>query len=30
MKVALDTNVLAYAEGASGVAMRDKALEPPL
>jgi predicted nucleic acid-binding protein len=27
MKVALDTNVLAYAEGANGVAMRDKALE---
>ena len=27
MKVALDTNVLAYAEGANGAAMRDKALE---
>jgi len=27
MKVALDTNVLAYAEGASGAAMRDRALE---
>jgi predicted nucleic acid-binding protein len=26
MKVALDTNVLAYAEGANGAAMRDKAL----
>ena len=27
MKVALDTNVLAYAEGAKGAAMRDRALE---
>jgi hypothetical protein len=27
MKIALDTNVLAYAEGANGTAMRDKALE---
>ena len=27
MKVALDTNVLAYAEGANGAAKRDKALE---
>jgi len=27
MKVALDTNVLAYAEGTNGTAMRDKALE---
>jgi predicted nucleic acid-binding protein len=27
MKVALDTNVLAYAEGTNGVEMRDKALE---
>src|SRR5436190_4833647 len=27
MKVALDTNVLAYAEGANGAAMRDKALD---
>jgi len=27
MKVALDTNVLAYAEGTNGAAMRDKALE---
>ena len=27
MKVALDTNVLAYAEGTNGEAMRDKALE---
>ena len=27
MKVALDTNVLAYAEGANGAAMRDKAVE---
>jgi predicted nucleic acid-binding protein len=27
MKVALDTNVLAYAEGANGAVMRDKALE---
>jgi predicted nucleic acid-binding protein len=27
MKVALDTNVLAYAEGANGAAMRGKALE---
>ena len=27
MKVALDTNVLAYAEGANGAAMRDRALE---
>jgi predicted nucleic acid-binding protein len=27
MKIALDTNVLAHAEGASGVAMRDKAVE---
>ena len=26
MKIALDTNVLAYAEGTNGVAMRDKAL----
>src|SRR5215467_4855581 len=26
MRVALDTNVLAYAEGTNGVAMRDKAL----
>lgn len=26
MKVALDTNVLAYAEGANGAAMRDRAL----
>lgn len=27
MKIALDTNVLAYAEGANGAAMRDRALE---
>ena len=27
MKVALDTNILAYAEGANGAAMRDRALE---
>jgi predicted nucleic acid-binding protein len=27
MKVALDTNVLAYAEGANGAAIRDRALE---
>ena len=27
MRVALDTNVLAYAEGANGVTMREKALE---
>ena len=27
MKVALDTNVLAYAEGTNGAAMRDKTLE---
>jgi predicted nucleic acid-binding protein len=27
MRIALDTNVLAYAEGASGAVMRDKALE---
>lgn len=27
MKVALDTNVLAYAEGTNGAAMRDKALK---
>lgn len=27
MKIALDTNVLAYAEGADGAAMRDKALD---
>jgi len=27
MKIALDTNVLAYAEGANGAVMRDKALE---
>jgi predicted nucleic acid-binding protein len=27
MKIALDTNVLAYAEGTNGAAMRDKALE---
>ena len=27
MKIALDTSVLAYAEGANGAAMRDKALE---
>ena len=27
MKIALDTNVLAYAEGANGAAMRNKALE---
>ena len=27
MRVALDTNVLAYAEGANGVAMREKALK---
>jgi predicted nucleic acid-binding protein len=27
MRIALDTNVLAYAEGAHGVVMRDKALE---
>jgi len=27
MKVALDTNVLAYAEGTNGAAMRDRALE---
>lgn len=27
MKVALDTNVLAYAEGTNGTAMRDKALD---
>lgn len=27
MKVALDTNVLAYAEGVNGAAVRDKALE---
>jgi predicted nucleic acid-binding protein len=27
MKVALDTNILAYAEGTNGVEMRDKAIE---
>jgi len=27
MKIALDTNVLAYAEGANGTIMRDNALE---
>lgn len=27
MKVALDTNILAYAEGANGTAMRDKTLD---
>src|SRR5689334_6778741 len=27
MKVALDTNILAYAEGTNGTGMRDKALE---
>jgi|SRR5579884_2492354 len=27
MKVALDTNILAYAEGTNGAAMRDRALE---
>ena len=27
MRVALDTNILAYAEGTNGAAMRDKALE---
>jgi|SRR5687768_4806822 len=27
MRIALDTNVLAYAEGANGAAMRDKALK---
>jgi len=27
MRIALDTNVLAYAEGTNGVVMRDKALE---
>jgi predicted nucleic acid-binding protein len=27
VKIALDTNVLAYAEGANGAAMRDRALE---
>lgn len=27
MKIALDTNVLAYAEGANGAAMREKALD---
>ena len=27
MKIALDTNVLAYAEGANGAAMRDQALD---
>jgi predicted nucleic acid-binding protein len=27
MKIALDTNVLAYAEGANGAVMRDRALE---
>jgi predicted nucleic acid-binding protein len=27
MKIALDTNVLAYAEGANGAAMRDSALD---
>jgi predicted nucleic acid-binding protein len=27
MRVALDTNVLAYAEGTNGAAMRDKTLE---
>lgn len=27
MKIALDTNVLAYAEGTNGAAMRDKALD---
>ena len=27
MKIALDTNILAYAEGTNGAAMRDKALE---
>ena len=26
MRIALDTNVLAYAEGANGAAMRDQAL----
>jgi predicted nucleic acid-binding protein len=27
MRIALDTNVLAYAEGANGAIMRDKALK---
>ena len=27
MKAALDTNILAYAEGANGAAMRDKAMD---
>ena len=27
MKVALDTNILAYAEGTNGAAMRDKTLD---
>ena len=27
MNVALDTNILAYAEGTNGAAMRDKALK---
>jgi len=27
MRIALDTNVLAYAEGANGATMRDKALK---
>jgi predicted nucleic acid-binding protein len=27
MRIALDTNILAYAEGANGAAMRDRALE---
>ena len=27
MRIALDTNVLAYAEGVNGAAMRDKALK---
>lgn len=27
MKIALDTNVLAYAEGTNGAAMRDKAVD---
>ena len=27
MKIALDTNILAYAEGTNGTVMRDKALD---
>jgi predicted nucleic acid-binding protein len=29
MRIALDTNILAYAEGANGLVMRDRALDLP-